>query len=223
MKHEHQIAIFLLITLLLTSCSKTVYTYSDDDGTSKFKLYKNNYKYIENSKFGKFSATGTYESTDSLISFVYRDKARIPYTYKIDNVQKVDKCKNANSQIIRLMDKHSKSPIPFASIILKDIKGDIINGMDTNMDGIAIIEEDINIYKVEIKFIGYSKQEFLYNEFDEYDIDVQLEELKLGGRMAGECLIYYTDVILEYEIDNPIEITKLQRNGIVYEKQIVTP
>ncbi|MFT6338830.1 MAG: hypothetical protein ACJATI_005609 [Halioglobus sp.] len=223
MKQEHKIAIFLLIILLLTSCSKTVYTYSDSEGTSKFILYKTNYKYIENSKFGKFSATGTYESTDSLISFVYRDKDRIPYTYKSDNVQTLNRRKNYDYQIIHLTDKHSKSPILFASIAFKNKKGEIINGTDTDIDGIAIIKENKDIYKIEISYVGYGKQEFIYDKYIGYDLNIQLEELKPGGRMSGGCLIYYIDVILEYKIDNPSDITKLERNDIIYEKKEDTP
>jgi len=223
MKQEYKFSILALTILLLTSCSKAVYKYSDSDGTSKFILYKTNYKYIENSKFGKFSATGTYETTDSLISFVYRDKERIPYTYKSDNVQALSERQNDDYQFIHLTDKYSKSPILFASIAFINKKGEIVDGTETDLDGIAMIKENRDIYKVVISYVGYGKQEFIYAKYIDYDLNIQLEELKPGGRMSGGCLIYYIDVILEYEIDNPIEITKLLRNGIVYERQIDTP
>lgn len=223
MKQEYKFSILALIILLFTSCSKTVYKYSDSDGTSKFILYKTNYKYMENSKFGKFSVTGTYETTDSLISFIYRDKERIPYTYKSDNVQALSKRQNDEYQFIYLTDKHSKSPILFASIALINKKGEVIDGTDTDLDGIAMIKENRDIYKVEISYVGYGKQEFIYAEYINYDLNIQLEEPKPGGRISGGCLIYYIDVILEYEIDNPKEISKFQRNGIVYKRKIDTP
>lgn len=220
MKQEYQIVIIVLISLLLISCSKTVYRYSDSEGTSKFVLYKKNYKYIENSKFGKFSTTGTYETTDSLVSFVYKDKERIPYTYKKNNVQILNKRKSDDYQIIYLTDKHSKSPILFGPIVLKNKDNEVVDVTSTDADGRAVVRENREGYKIEIIYLGYGKQEFIYDEYIDYDLNVQLEELKPGGRMSGGCLIYHIDVILEYEIDNPIEFTKLRRNGIVYEKQI---
>lgn len=223
MKPECKIIILLIFTLLLTSCSRTVYTYKDIDGTSKFILYKHNYKYIENSKFGKFSETGAYETTDSLISFVYRNKKKIPYTYQSDNVQIRNRRKNDEYQIMHLTEKDSKSPIPFVSVAFKDKTGKIINGTNTDIDGIANIKINNDIYIIEIGYIGAFKHEFLYNEYLAYDLNIQLEELKPGGRMSDGCLIDYIDVILEYKIDDPSDFSKLERNGIVYDKQIDTP
>ena len=109
--------ILIICTLLQFSCSKSVFTFVDSDGTSKFILYKNSYSYFENSRFGKFSEWGTYEVTDSLISFVYRNKEKIPYTYKSSNIEIRNKRANEVYQNIYITDQDSKSPIPFVPII----------------------------------------------------------------------------------------------------------
>jgi len=213
----------MIVICLQTSCSKSIYINSNSNGTSKYILYKNYYKYIERSIFGKFSETGTYIVNDSLISFVYRNKNKIPFTYQGDNVQIQNMRKDKEYQRIYLTDKNHKSPIPFAPITLKDSLGNLVSNADAGIDGLAFIKNNKDIYTVEINYEGYLKQIFFYDKYYEYDLTIKLEDFKPGGRMTNECLIEYLDIILEYQIDNPLQINKLERNGVVYIKQNVTP
>ncbi|MBK7222732.1 MAG: hypothetical protein IPH94_15900 [Saprospiraceae bacterium] len=61
-------------------CNKLVFTHTDALGSSKYTLYKRNYKYEENSYNGSFSVWGKYEVKDTQIQFLCKDKVRFRIT-----------------------------------------------------------------------------------------------------------------------------------------------
>lgn len=225
MKTQIKILIFITTTCCLVNCNKSIYINTDDEGTSKYIIYKNkkNYKYIEKTKLGEFSETGIYELNDSLISFVYKNQERTPYTYLGDNIHIRNDRKSNEYQIIHLTDKASNSPILFGTLTFKNHLGEIIDGTESDFDGLVYIKNNKDIHTIEINYVGYLNQVFNYEQYYDYDLNIQLEALKPGGRMSDGCLIYHIDRLLEYSIDEPDNITKLERNGVVYEKQVKNP
>jgi len=210
----------LILGIFLTSCSKSVYISKDLSDFFQFTLYKENFKYQEYTALGKFSIWGTYEIKDSLIYFEFRDKKRIPYNYLSNNIRKRETKRNSQFQILHLVDKEYDEPILFASVVLKDKLGKIFASLESDMDGIAIIKNNSNIGYVEVSFLGYTKQIFNYDTYFDSNLEIKLEQLKPGGRLSEGCLIDYIDVILEYKVDNPSNITKLERNGVVFKKKV---
>lgn len=214
-----------ILALTLTNCSKSIYIQSDELGTSKYVIYKDNYKYVEKTKHTGFKIWGKYYLTDSTIVFELRDMDKIPYNYLVENIKKYPK--NANSELmsIAVIDKQTNEPVPFASIGAKNKMGGYVTRNVTNFKGLVELRKNEEIEVVEIESIGYGypKQIIDYKSHQDYNLLIEMEELKSGGRMSGECLITFLDFLLEYRIQNKSDFDEFERNGIVFMKEINTP
>ena len=80
MNYKLQIICLFTFGFLLFGCSKTVYVYTDLLGSSKYTLYKNNYKYEETSYKGNFCVWGFMRKKRQYPIFMQR-QGKIPYHY----------------------------------------------------------------------------------------------------------------------------------------------
>lgn len=203
--------------VLLSSCSKRVYTHSDAWCKSKIVLYKDNYYYKEDTNFEKFSITGTYEVTDSSIQLVYRDKKRLPYAYTGGAAEITYKNTHKDYQAIKVQDHGSKEPILLAPIVARDSLGNIVSITETDLDGNAVLKKNGSIYFLEIQYVGYTTTRIIYKPiYEDYNLKILLEELRPGGRMSSGCLIHYIDVILEFKVDDPLNITEITKRDVTF-------
>ena len=209
--------IILLIPLLL-SCNNSVYVNNSKNVSSKYILYKNKYKYIEQSKTSKFKNTGSYEIKDSSIVFEHRDGNRIPYQYLNNNFQKLEKNENSDYIKLTVVSAQSNKPIIRALIIAKNESNLTIYSTDTDFDGIAKIKKDSSIKTLELSYVGFHKHTIDYEKMNRWNIIWKLDELEKGGRMSGACLGEYIDVLLEYKIDNPDSLIEFSNNGNSFKK-----
>ncbi len=221
---RNNIAISLLITwtIIFANCSKSVYVQNDELGTSKYEIYKDNFKYIEKTTHTDFTIWGNYYLTDSTIVFEFKDKNKIPYKYLENNIKKQSKSRNSELLSISVIDKQTKEPVPFASIGAKNDLSKYVGGTETNIKGIAKLKKNEEIKLLQIEFIGYQTQKIDYKLHQNFDLIIEMEELQSGGRMSEGCLITYLDVLLEYRIHRKNDFDKFERNGIVYKKTIRT-
>ena len=72
--------LFIYIRLPFSDAAKTVYVYTDLLGSSKYTLYKNNYKYEETSYKGNFCVWGFMRLKRQYPIFMQR-QGKIPYHY----------------------------------------------------------------------------------------------------------------------------------------------
>lgn len=216
---------FILTTwiIIFTSCSKSVYVQSDDFGTSKYIVYKDNYKYIEKTKTTDFEIWGKYYLTDTTIVFELKDKEKVPYNYLGANVKRIYRNDNSQSLSISVVDKVNKEPVPFASIGAKNNLGEYVAGEETNIEGEAELKKSDEIEVLEIEFIGYAKQLIDFKANQDFNLIIEMEELKPGGRLSEGCLITFLDVLLEYRIQEKSDIKEFERNGIVFKQEMNTP
>jgi len=208
---------------MFTGCSKSIYVQNDKLGISKYIVYKDNYKYIEKTKTTDFKIWGKYYLTDTTIIFELKDKEKIPYNYLGANVKRNSRNDNSQSLSISVVDKVSKEPVPFASIGAKNKHGEYVAGEATNIEGEAELTKSDEIEVLEIEFIGYAKQLIDYKANQDYNLTIEMEELKPGGRLSEGCLITFLDVLLEYRIQEKTDIKEFERNGIVFKREMNTP
>ena len=210
-------------TILFTSCSKSIYVQKDNFGISKYIVYKDNYKYIEKTKYKDFEIWGKYYLTDSTIVFELKDKGKIPYNFLEANIKRNSRNDNSQSLLISVVDKHTKEPVPFASIGAKNKFGAYVSGEETNTEGEAEIVKSEEIEVLEVEFIGYASQLIDYKSYQDYNLTIEMEELKSGGRLSEGCLITFLDVLLEYRIQEKSDIKEFERNGVVFKREMITP
>lgn len=212
--------VFGIIGILLSSCSKAVYEYSDDLGYSKFILFDNgNYKYKEKSPSGKFSRWGTYEYHDSMLVFVYPEKLRLPYNYQKGAVEKLPGRKSEEYLTWTFREKISKRPVMFASVEFYNKHDHVISGVETDTNGVAKINLDSEIFRVKIRSMEHADLELLWDEYSTNDLLIELERYEMGGRLIGACLPKYRDLILRYKVTKDSLRSSIQRGDLIYQKQ----
>ena len=221
--NSYTIQIFQILltiwTSLFLSCSKSIYVYSDKFGTSKFVVYKDNYKYIEKSVNTDFKMWGKYYITDSTIVFEVKDKEKIPYHYFTNTIPKYSKNTNLQFHTITLIHSVSKEPIPLVSVKAKNNSGECVAFAMSNMEGRAEINKNDKIEMIELELPDFEKQRIDYKLVQDYDLIIELEQFKYGGRLSESCLSVFIDVLLEYQIPKKSAYDKFERSGIVFERQ----
>lgn len=204
--------------ILFIGCNKSVFYYSDADGESTFVLYNKNYKYSEKTKDASFKTHGTYEATDSTLSFTQFGKDNIPYIYPFKKIEIQDENSSSDSITITVIDNPSMKPILFASIAFLNAKGKIIDGVETNLKGEAKIPMSTNYHSLEISYIGYVKVRVDNEKFRNKDFRIEIEEIKRGEGTISGCSFTFLDVILEYKVNQKRDFSSFSRNGVVYKK-----
>lgn len=211
------ITIAVMATCIL-GCSKTTYVQSDSMGTSKFTLFKENFKYQEKTNSTNFKTSGRYYTTDSTIVFELRETEKIPYNYCYNNAVKLSKSTTSRIQIL-IVDKYSRDPMPFTIIRAKNKYGEDIFNTDTDLDGKAFIDKNNKNETLEIQFLGYTKHLIDYKAYQNYNLKIEMDDLKPGGRMSGGCIITFIDKLLEYKIDNKFKINEFTKNEVIFQRE----
>lgn len=212
--------LFIFFTsLMLTSCSKSVFVHRDTFGVSKYVLYKDNYKYIEKTKDSDFKIWGKYELTDSTIVFVCKEEDKIPYNYLLSDIQLVGTTQDPGKINLLILHKSNEEPVQFATVLTRDIQGNLLDDTDTGFDGIAILDRTEAVHLIEINCLYSKKLVINYHEMDRQDMIVKIQEPRKGGRMSEGCLIHYIDYLLEYEIDDKYSFEEFGRKGKIYIKE----
>lgn len=215
------IFIYILSIFTTLSCNKSVYLYSDHDGSSKFVIYKNIFEYFEKKKGNlRFKTWGDYSLTDSTIVFEFRDENLIPYNYFGNNIEETSSNSELNHITVTVINRPNNNPMGFVTIKFKDKFSKLLYGTMTDKNGIAKIVKDEKIQYIEIQCLGYFKLEFNLKKYINQNLTIKLDELKPGGRMQGNCLLEYIDVLVKYEIDDPYNMNSFKHNGIVYKKRV---
>ena len=210
--------IIVLILIQVIGCTREVYTYSNEYGRSKFTIYKDNYKYEEETKDRSFNCWGKYEIGDSTITFILKERDNIPFPYLLNQTERLNSNESSDYIEFKVVDFETNEPIIFAGIGLKDSLNRVISGISTDFDGKAKIKKAENTEFVEFEYLGYATHRIDYEICNNYNILMKMEKLEKGGRLSEGCLLTYVDFLLEYRIDNPDQIGTLKRHGIIYEK-----
>lgn len=119
---------------------------------------------------------------------------------------------------IKVIDKLTRKSSGFCSIETKDSLGHTINGFEIDYSGIIELKLEQEYKLVEVSCLGYANQKIDCESMDRFNYLVEMEEMKVGGRVAGDCLVYYIDVLLEFKIDNQSNLMSFERHGRVFKK-----
>ncbi len=215
----YKLPIICLFTLSLfhLGCSKTVYVHSDNLGTSKYTLYKSNYKYEETSYNGSFSVWGKYEVKKNRIQFLCKDKSKIPYHYYGGTLSTKENNSYENDIYLHVSNLTHKEPIINADIHILDSLGNLVGVTYTDMAGYAMITPDTLPKHLQIEVFEHARFKMPFPQNSESHYFVALESLKPGGRQIDNCLSDYRDVLLEYRKDPKDKtLEKFERNGVVF-------
>jgi hypothetical protein len=202
-----------------SNCSRTVFFHQDELGSSKFILYKDNYQYIEKTNYTDFKFWGKYETTDTTIVFDLKDKSKLPYTWQQTYLEKTAININNSYFNIQAMAKETGEPLMFASVQLFDKNDHLITGNSTDLDGKVRFLKNDEISYLEITYLGLLDIKIDYQNFQNNDLKVKIEELPPGGRMGGTCQIVYLDVLLIYKKEKTKDFSYFSRNGFVFKKE----
>ena len=189
--------LFLLLTILC-SCHKEVYLYKDDTGSSKYTLYKTNFRFDEKTMHSNFTTKGKYEIVNGQIIFDWKDWNKIPYYYQSHNY--FIQHKNTSSATIefKIIDKFSHEPIIFGLVLFRNTCNEIIGKAESDLDGNVFIPELDSLYTIEINMPAYANYQLKYANVAGFVFDCELEKLDEGGRMSEGCLIHPLDLLLKY-------------------------
>lgn len=210
--------VLILLPLFLLSCGKSIFVHEDESGTSKYVIYQDYFKYEEKTKNTDFKVIGYYTIKDSTLAFIWKVKDKLPHHYFSNNIKKMNTNQASGFITLKLIDKDSKAPIIYAPIALVDSTDKIIEVVETDFDGVAYFQKSSEIQHLEIEFTGYANVNVDYEEYRNYEILIELESLKRGGRMSDGCFGYYLDYILEYKISNKKDFDRFERNGVAFHK-----
>lgn len=207
----------LLICLIQWGCSKTVYVHSDSLGTSKYTLYKSNYKYEETSYNGSFSVWGKYEVKKNRIEFLCKDKGKVPYHYYGGTVSTKENTSYEDDIYVHVSNQIHKEPIVNANIHIFDSLGNMVGTTCTDLAGYALITPDTFPRYLQIEVFEHARFKMPFPQNADNHYFVALESLKPGGRQTDNCLSDYRDVLLEYKKDPKDKtLEKFERNGVVF-------
>lgn len=219
MIYKLQIICLFTLVFLLFGCSKTVYVYTDLLGSSKYTLYKNNYKYEETSYNGDFSVRGYYEVKNGNILFLCKDKSRIPYHYYGGSVLPKENENYDGEFYIHVSHIIHKEAIVNANVLFIDSLGNLVGQTYTDMAGYALLTPSQKIKHLVVEVFEHARFQMPYPQNPEYNYFVALESLQPGGRMINNCLSNYEDVLLQYRKKSKgREIMQFERNGVTFVK-----
>lgn len=223
MKHITKVILLLFFGLLIiSSCSKSIYVYSDEHGSSSFTIYKRNYKYTEKTAYTDFETWGThYISNDSTLTFVYKKPDQLPYTYLKNNIRKTPKADIADFATIKIINQLTQEPIGFGGVALYDSLGQLLTGFETDINGFCELRTREKFTSIEITSLAYAKHIIRAEDLANYNFLVELEiaAVDFGGRSTNSCLVEFIDVRLLYKIDDKKHFQSFEKDGVVYKKQ----
>ena len=208
---------FCIQLIMMVSCSKTIYTHTDFLGTSQYTLYKNSYKYEENSYRGHFSVKGTYEIKNGQVHFLCKDKSKIPYHYYGGSVLPKENNNYDHNFYVHVSNQLFREPIINANILFIDSLGQLSGQTYTDLDGYATLSTNVKAKYLQIEVFEHAHMLLPFPENADNNFHISLESLKPGGRMSDNCLINHMDVLLEYRKKSKgREIIHFERNGVVF-------
>lgn len=210
-----------LFCILLNSCSKDIYTIQNEFGIYKFTVYHNhNFEYKESSIRGKYCSTGNYEVdfNKKIISFIFRDWKKIPSNYFQCKIIELSPRKNNDKISLKITDNY-KEPILFCQVLFLDSLFNVIDRMETDMDGNLEFVKNSKYYCLQIESQDFGKQIIELKNTNSNNLSLELEQLERGGRMEGACLMEYIDYLAKYKIDEPSNIKRFWHNGIIYKQK----
>nr|HRD06797.1 hypothetical protein [Saprospiraceae bacterium] len=178
MNYKLQIICLFTFGFLLFGCSKTVYVYTDLLGSSKYTLYKNNYKYEETSYKGNFCVWGIYEIKKDNIQFLCKDKGKIPYHYYGGSVLSKENHSYDNNFYVHVSSQLFREPIINASILFIDSLGQISGQILTDLDGYANIPVNLKIKYLKIEVFEHAHMLLPFPENANNNFHVSLESLR---------------------------------------------
>ncbi len=211
---------FVLTTwvIALVSCS-TVYIQNDELGTSKYIVHGRSYKYVEKTENTNFRAWGTYRLTDSTIVFYLNDKKRIHYNYFGDEAIELTRNDDAELLSILVIDKHTKEPMPFAPIEVKNEFGKHVTVVSANFEGVAVLKRNNEIEILEVAYIGYEREIISYQSCQDSNLVIEIEESKSTKGLVPGCLVSAFNISLAYRIQSKSGFDEFRRNGVVFKRK----
>jgi hypothetical protein len=210
----------VLLLLIITSCHKSVFVHEDHLGASSFTLFKENFRYREKTRHSDLKVIGKYFQTDTTIVFEWREKDKIPYHYFVGNIQPTISNVGKDHISLTVIDKVFDQPVPFATVLALDRNGNRIGSNNTGIRGKTTIKKKEKLALIEVNFLGLAPVIIDYSAFQDYDLTVEMEALKPGGRETGTCLIVYQDGLVEYRIPEKVNFNSFDRNGVVFKKVV---
>lgn len=211
---------FIMLCSLLASCTHGVYVQRDEQGTSKYTLFKDQFKYEEDIGFGKLKVWGAFEIKDNTIIFEYDGETRIPYNYHSAKIEKLQKSEDSEACILTILDEVNEEPLPMASVAFYDELDNLIGYSDADYKGLAKIYKNEQVSFVEVAYPGFGTLKFDYADFVGHDLVVRMERFIAGARSnPGSCFDVYQEAILEYAIDDSLDITEIKRNEVIFKKK----
>lgn len=201
----------------LGSCNKSVYFQQSEFGESKYIIYPDYFKYIEKTAHSDFSIKGTYRFTDSTAHFIFKDKTKIPYYYFIPNIKKRGKAKNSNAIDLNVILHRDSSALIMAIIYTLDVDMNVLTAEMTDMDGKLRLPISTKVKWIKVEYLGLATILLPFSHIEGYNATIFMEELQMGGRTNGNCVLEFIDVELEYQLNEKKD--QLRRNGFRYFKK----
>ena len=215
------IILFLVITLLLISCSKEVYEFDNGLRKSKFILKNSKFKYIEESNAESFKSAGTFIRTDSTLIFNFKKSEKLPFSYATRETEIIPTNRKNNYQEITVVDTFDDFPEFSTKVILRDKQLKTIKVLETNFDGKVKINNPNEIFEIEIaNETGSRKAIINYSSFRNNNILVKLKPIDFGGEpIDTPCLSVLIEPIIEFAtIEESNQIVAIELNSIKYNR-----
>lgn len=221
------IRISIIITLLLfNSCSKSIYSNQHGSSSSKFVLYKNTFKYEENTIHSGFTAKGNYEINDNHIHFKFDKKLfhnLYIFTSSLDGLRKVEKMDDDDNIMkinVLASGPYEGEPLLGATVYLRNKSGEVIKCLTTDFDGNAEFEINDSIESVEIICLAYNNIFFKIADYINWDLNITMVE-SYQSTINTRCIQRaegYTENLF-FEIDNRNDIKTFSYLGFTYVKK----
>ncbi|MFT6843273.1 MAG: hypothetical protein ACJASR_002049 [Psychroserpens sp.] len=213
--------IFLIVTVLLISCSKEVYEFDNGLRKSTFILKNSKFKYIEESNIETFKSTGTFSRNDTSIVFNFKKSKRLPFSNASRQIEIISKVEDNQFQEITVLNTADGFTEFDANVILRDRKLNKLEILKTDFDGKVQIKNPNKIFEIEIvPNIGLSKAIFIYEPYKEKNILVKLIPIVFGGEpIETPCLSVLIEPIIKCNaITKNNETVAIELNTFRYDR-----
>lgn len=150
---------------MLCSCNaKYIYSYEDEAIKSTYRFYKKNrYHYTEKNSAGEISIKGHYTKKDSILTVDYPIDKGFPVTYQYQAQLIYTEKQSQDSLTITIQGLNNKSPLLFANLALYDSSGKLINGYETDFDGMIRIPHSIKVDQFTFSYVDHAPVDFHFD------------------------------------------------------------
>ena len=195
---------FLLIAVVLSSCSQKIYYSKSNIVDSKIILLDSKFRIIERKGNKNVKHSGVYKLNDSTLTLIFNRNSTLPLITSEKNITVKSKSESSDRQKLTVFSAIDNNPSFLADVVLRDRNKRIIKKMNPNFNGEIILKNQDEISEIEISSpIDARTIVFDFNKYMNKNIEVKLQSVKWGGKTITnpDCgMVYPTQRIIVAKI-----------------------